>query len=86
MLQTYYESLSDIVRALGSNPDQLFTYADLKDELQKCGAFTFLTVPMLLKVSLFNSEEDELTSPAYEERLNDVVADLIKLNYHSNIL
>lgn len=75
-----------MVKALGSNPDHLFTYADLTTELQRCGAFAFLTVPMLLKVSLSNSEQDQLPNSAYEERLKDVVADLIKLNYHSNIL
>lgn len=109
LLEIYHSSLSRIVKQLGSNPDELFTLANLKEELQICGIYGFLLAPMLISVSLADSTEisnlDEMCDKIaegerrhelitglndkaqheYEERLNDVVDDLIALGYYRKI-
>lgn len=57
LLETYHNALSRIVKQLGSNPDELFTLPDLKDELKLCGNYAFLLAPMLISVSLADSSE-----------------------------
>lgn len=57
LLETYHNSLSHMMKQLGSNPDELFTLADLKDELKICGNYAFLLAPMLISVSLADSSE-----------------------------
>lgn len=39
LLKAYHQSLSDMLLDLGSNPDQLFTFADLQKELQEFARF-----------------------------------------------
>lgn len=46
-----------MVKSLGSNPDELFTLDNLKDELKRCGNYAFLLAPMLISVSLAESSE-----------------------------
>lgn len=57
LIQLYYSSLSKTVKLLGSNPDELFTFADLMDELKHYGVYALLMVPMLLQVSQAHSNE-----------------------------
>lgn len=57
LLKLYYDSLSKTVKSLGSNPDQLFTYEDLLNELKRCGVYALLMCPMLLQVVLAESSE-----------------------------
>lgn len=57
LLALYYESLAKTVRLLGSNPDQLFTFENLKDELKRFGNFSLLMVPMIIEVSQAHSNE-----------------------------
>lgn len=57
LLRLYHESLSHTVKLLGSDPDQLFTFVNLQDELKSCGTYAFLLAPMLLQVSLADSSE-----------------------------
>lgn len=56
LLRTYHESLSEIVKRLGSDPQKLFTFDDLQSELQKYGDFALLCVPMITQVRLVKSE------------------------------
>lgn len=42
LLETYYSSLSQIVRRLGSDPEQLFTFDDLLQEMRRCGEYGLL--------------------------------------------
>lgn len=88
VLRSYYDSLERMITALGSDPKELFTFADLQDELKRYGAFAFLVTPMLLQVSLLTTDDgdQELANAMFAERYNDVVTDLIKLGYHSDIL
>ncbi|XP_055541041.1 uncharacterized protein LOC129727327 [Wyeomyia smithii] len=39
LLKTYHDSLSDMLRNLGSNPDELFSYSDLQKELREFARF-----------------------------------------------
>lgn len=57
LIQTYYDSLSGIVRCLGSDPDQLFTYNDFLSELQKYGKYALLCAPMIHQFRLASSED-----------------------------
>lgn len=77
-----------MVTALGSDPEQLFTFADLLDELKRCGAFGFLITPMLLQVSLLTTDDvnQESANAMFAERYNGVVTDLVALGYHHDIL
>lgn len=103
LLHLYYDSLANMVELLGSDPNELFTFNDLSDELTKCGSFAFLIVPMLLQVSfadmteitdsndksvdtIAHSNEHEKNvnksmDSKYEQRLNDVLTDLVDLGY-----
>lgn len=60
MLRWYYESLSKIVKALGSNLDVLFTFDDLKQELKQSGNIIPVLVPMMLEVMQFDSNDVNL--------------------------
>lgn len=42
--------MAETIRALGSNPDQLFTFENLLDQLKRVGKFAMLMAPMLLTV------------------------------------
>lgn len=57
MIKLYYESLSKMVKLLGSKPDELFTVKNLKDELKKCGNFALIMAPMVVEVSQADSSE-----------------------------
>lgn len=109
LLKVYHDSLSNIVKLLGSNPDELFTLDDLKNELKICGNYAFLLAPMLISVSLADSSEitnlDEISDKIakgesghelitglndkaqleYDQRLNDVMDDLIRFGYYTKI-
>lgn len=50
LLKTYYSSLSDSIRKLGSDPDKLYTYENLKDQLRKFGKFALLCAPMIISL------------------------------------
>lgn len=57
LLQTYYASLSGIVRKLGSNPDKLFTYKDLQDELKKFAQLAVFCAPMIIQIRVANAKD-----------------------------
>lgn len=57
LLKVYHDSLSNMVKLLGSNPGELFTLNDLKNELKICGNYALLLTPMLLSISLADSSE-----------------------------
>ncbi|XP_031627278.1 uncharacterized protein LOC116343395 [Contarinia nasturtii] len=57
LLQAYHSSLSTTIEKLGSDPDGLFSYENLQNELKKFGEFTLLVVPMLLLVKITNPKD-----------------------------
>lgn len=42
LLNIYYNSLSDTIRKLGSDPEKLFSLTDFQSELKACGKFALL--------------------------------------------
>lgn len=57
LIETYYSSLSDTIRRLGSDPDKLFTYADLQSELRQFGDFTLLSAPLLTRARVADADD-----------------------------
>lgn len=49
-IRIYYKNLSDIIRACGSDPDKLFTFADLQAQLKKFGVYGAVFAPLLLSI------------------------------------
>lgn len=108
LLNIYYESLSNMVRLLGSDPDELFTFKNLQDELKTCGIYALITGPMVIQISLATSSEMtnlnevfdktvdggtiELTSElnkeaknCYEQRLSEMIEDVLKRGYYRKV-
>lgn len=57
LLHLYYSSLADMVTKLGSDPEKLFTFDDLKNQLKKCGKFAFLMAPILVQVMMADAKD-----------------------------
>lgn len=57
LMQHYHNALSDNVRKLGSDPEKLFTYADLESELKKCGKYAFVWGIRRVQISLADSKD-----------------------------
>lgn len=49
-IRIYYESMSTIIRQLGSDPDELITFGDLQDQFRQFSKFGVIMAPMLLKL------------------------------------
>lgn len=49
-IRIYYKNLSDIIRACGSEPNKLFTFAQLQAQLKEFGEYGVVFAPMLLSV------------------------------------
>lgn len=64
-LKHYHQTLSENIRQLGSDPNKLFTYADLESQLKKFGRFAFFWGPMFTQINLADSDNipdlDELS-------------------------
>lgn len=56
LLKTYYSSLSDTIKKLGSDPNKLYTYENLEAQLRKFGEFALFCGPMLIQVKVANAE------------------------------
>lgn len=67
LLQVYYGALSDIVRKLGSDPEKLFRFSDLMDELKAFGKYALIIGVSMIPFVL--SEQDEIADmDFYSER------------------
>lgn len=86
LLRLYHGSLSLTIKQLGSDPDQVFAFADLKEELKKCGLCAFLYAPLFLQLSLLDSNLNEKAHQEFIQRLNDVFEHIIELGYHQELI
>lgn len=78
ILQTYYSSLSDTIRKLGSDPDKLYTYENFENQLRKFGRIALLYAPMLIGV-LLAGPNDVSNLDEYSELIDkDNNIDLLK--------
>lgn len=50
MLHIYYNALAHTIKQAGSDPNTLFTYENLQEQLKRFGKFALLVAPMLLQV------------------------------------
>lgn len=67
LIRTYHEQLSENVRKLGSDPDVLFPFETLKNELKSCGNFAVCVVPMLIQICLVDAKDVvDLNEAMYE--------------------
>lgn len=93
LLTVYYESLTKTVTLLGTNPEHLFTFEDLKDEMKRCGNFVLTVMPILI----YGSSAHQMNGPdsttvlnveaqsEYERRMNEVVEDVLSQGFYRNI-
>lgn len=104
LIKYYHQSLSDIVRKLGSDPNKVFPFDELQKSLKKAGKFAFVFSPILTQIMLADSKDipdldemsaamstedvefvrgfDEKTQLYYNERMNDLMSDLIEYGYY----
>lgn len=56
-----------MVKLLGSNPDALFTFDNLKSEMKRCGNFALLMGPMIIEISQANPSEASKLDEMFEK-------------------
>lgn len=66
LLQQYYKSLSEHIKELGSDPEQLFSFAQFHEELKKLGKFALFTAPFTLMLVLASADEIPEVSKFFE--------------------
>lgn len=57
LLKHYHNSLSRTIRLLGSDPEKLFTFDNLLDEMKKCGTYALLVAPMHIHIAAVGESE-----------------------------
>lgn len=71
LLTLYYETLSKTVRMLGSDPDELFTLANLRDELKRFGNYTLIMGPLwILETQQQPGSHDLFTDDKFDKTDN----------------
>lgn len=94
LIKIYYNALSTAIVKLGSNPEKLFTFDDLLNELKVYGRFGLIYAPVLLQIVTAKSDglpdSDELaelaggvnlTENEYGQRVRDAIKDGMLLSY-----
>lgn len=70
LINLYYASLSTTIRKLGSDPDQLFSYADFQRESQKLGIIFLIYAPFTLQFVI--ADPDDLHDiEEYNQRISN---------------
>lgn len=59
LLKTYYSSLSETIRKLGSDPEKLFSYDDFQNELRRFGKINLLTAPLVAQIKVAHPDDVE---------------------------
>lgn len=57
LLQTYYLNLANIIRATGSDPNELFPEAELQRQLRQFGVYAVMLAPMMVQIMIADSSE-----------------------------
>lgn len=73
LITVYYESLSQTVKLLGSYPEQLLTYENLKEELKRFGNFALLVTPLFIlsaqiQLNEANTDDDDMIEENAESK------------------
>lgn len=78
LLSTYYSSLSETIRKLGSDPDKLYTFENLQEQMKIFGEFSLYSGPLIIQ-TLVASENDIRNLDEYAEQIeNGEQADLLE--------
>lgn len=56
LIKVYYDSMSELITKLGSDPKKLFPFAELKQQLKKFGVYGVIMAPILLQVIVSDSK------------------------------
>lgn len=57
LLKTYHSTLSENIRKLGSDPNKLYSYETLEQQLRKFGEFALLFGPMIIQIKVANAKD-----------------------------
>lgn len=68
MINIYYAEARAMIKRLGSDPDKLFTYGDLQNELKRCGPFV-LCMTTVFKLFVLANENDLTEMDEYYKKL-----------------
>lgn len=66
LIGVYYESLSQTIKLLGSDPEKLFTRENLNEELKRFGNFALIVTPLFILSALIQLSESN-TDGSVEE-------------------
>lgn len=73
-MRIYYEQLSENIALMGSDPEKLFSFDDLQNELKNSGNIILLRGAILLQISLTKTEDSvDLTDMCEREENFDLV-------------
>lgn len=94
LIAIYYESLSQTIKLLDSDPEKLFTFENLKEELKRYGNFALIVTPLFIlsaQIKLNESNTDETgmsenNQLEYDRRINGLLEDVINMGYYRKIL
>lgn len=94
MIAIYYKSLTQTIKLLGSDPEKLFTFENLKEELKRYGNFALIVTPLFIlsaqiQLNETNTDEtglSEINQMEYDRRINGLLEDVIELGYYRKIL
>lgn len=75
-MHIYHGSLSDFLRKLGSDPEKLFPYSALQDQLKRFGKFGLLLSLTILQALIVNAED----VPDMDEVAENLKKDPEKMN------
>lgn len=57
LLETYYSSLSETIRKLGSDPSKLYTFENFQSQLRKFGRFVLLCGPFIIQLKVAGAKD-----------------------------
>lgn len=83
LIRIYYKHLSQHLTRLGSNPEKLFTFNDLLDQLKRFGHYGLLMstmlMPMITAKAVLDPKELNIV---YKNRMSDIIRDVVRLGYY----
>lgn len=57
LLNTYYSSLSQTIRKLGSDPNKVYTFENFQEQLRKYSDYALLLAPMIITIRLAKAKD-----------------------------
>lgn len=78
LLKTYYASVSETIRKLGSDPDKLYTWRNLQAQLRKFGLFALWCGPLIIQLNVASAKDIQDLDEYAESVEYDDEIDLIR--------